>query len=779
MSFSTNISSSTSPSKPQQGYSLVSSSDLDENRIQIYSDSKINVHEEEQKVLEENLKSNDPHLEVNQKAVSKNPSCLAIAKNVLDAYPLEDQKTIGDVVEEGANDEEGGSSNEGFDPEKFYQFFTQEILSPQEHTRKKTTYNILASAEMLEQSSWTKTFIINEQVWGDLNLLYGNKEHPTTFLGQILTNNRTYSEIGKAYFNGLLARPIDDVSTLQGRQTVVQHLVANESLFKDLSVALEEFAKNESMLTGMWGKEQLMQFIKQEEYFTGTTKVKGWPRLSKALNTVTNKLNRTTLALEAKSTLDKVNSVYGLAISHLSPLMLAAFGALTLTHIMNPPGSVVGYTNSWMTSSLLTPSLGIVFALPYLIQNRVSQGLSATCAGLVGASKIQRTWKQFFVNFKYDDFLRKRLGRAVQCIKIMQKLGDLIPDEIAQHLQFYKHFKRIFNELPKVNADLADVMKNIDARTFDVDREENASNASTSYFFRRGKVLCVYRLLDRIKSLFEPAIAAVGEIDAYLTIAKLIKETSSERVKYCYPTYVTGVDKPSIELHGFWNNFIDPKTVVANTVFLGSKHDIPHMVVTGPNSGGKSTIVCKGIPLAIIMAQSLGIAPAQSMTLTTYRHIAVYMNIADSLVNKESRFQREGKQAFAHGDYIKSLSEQNAFSLAIFDEIFSGTSPEEGATWGYLTAAGFAKYSNCICVIATHFPKLTQLEKDTQGHFVNFKVSIEEDSEGKFKRDEKGKLKRTYTLERGISSQHIAREVLQEQGETSPFFIHNFINQKV
>lgn len=772
MTFSTNINSSNSSSQ-SQGYSLISSKDLDYNNTPVPQDFKTNILEEELKVCEENLKTT--HLEVKQVSSSKNPTCLAIAKYVLEAYPLEDQKTIGDVVEEGAN-EEGESSEEGFDPEKFYQFFTQEILSPQEHTRKKTTYNILASAEMLEQSSWQKKFIINEQVWGDLNLLFGNREHPTTFLGEILTTKRTYSEIGKAYFNGLLARPIDDVRLLQGRQAVVQHFATNEGLFKDLCVTLEDFAKDEPMLTGMWGKEQLMQFIKQEEYFTATTKVKGWPKLSKALNLITNKLNRNAFALEVKTTLDKVNGLYGLGISHLSPIMLLLYGSLTLTHLMNPPEKVVGYTDSWMTSSLLSPSMGIIFALPYLLKTRATQGLSSTSAGLVGALKIQRTWKQFLVNFKYDDFLRKRLGRAVQCLKIMQKLEKLIPEELTQHFQFYKHFKRIFHDLPLVNAELADVMKNIQSPTFDVEQEENAS---TSYFFRRGKVLCVYRLLDRIKALFEPAIAAVGEIDAYLTIAKLIKETTSSGVKYCYPTYVTGVDKPSIELHSFWNNFLDPNTVVKNTVFLGSKYGIPHMVVTGPNSGGKSTIVCKGIPLAIIMAQSLGIAPAQSMTLTPFSHIAVYMNIADSLVNKESRFQREGKQAFAHGDYIKSLSEQNAFSLAIFDEIFSGTSPEEGAKWGYLTAAGFAKYSNCLCVIATHFPKLTQLEKDTQGHFVNFKVSIEEESEGKFKKDEKGKLKRTYTLERGISNQHIAQEVLQEQGETSPFFIQNFLNQKV
>lgn len=437
---------------------------------------------------------------------------------------------------------------------------------------------------------------------------------------------------------------------------------------------------------------------------------------------------------------------------------------------MQPPAQTAIYTDSWMTSNLLAPSTGILFALAYLINNRMTRGITATAAGYSGFSSIPRTWKEFLIGFKYDDFLRKRLAHVAQCTKIIQELHTMVPQEMRQQLTFFKHIERVFDELPKVDAELADVIKNLNSATFDIDPQ---SSDSTSIFFRRGKMLRVYRLLDRIKTVLEPAIAAVGEIDAFLTVAKLIRESQGGRAPYCFAKYVSNALMPSIELKDFWNPFLDQQTVVTNSIGMGVDYKVPHMVVTGPNSGGKSTIL-KGIALSVILAQSLGIAPAHTMTLTPFGHLAVYMNIADSIVNKESRFQREGQQAFAHGDHIKALSEHGSFSLAIFDEIFSGTSPEEGAEWGYATAAGFARYSNCICVVATHFPKLTDLEKDTQGHFVNYKVSIEEDANGNFKVDAQGKLKRKYTLERGISLQHIAHAVLQEQGINSPFFNQNF-----
>lgn len=109
----------------------------------------------------------------------------AVSSRVLQAYPLSEQKTVGDIVASGQNsqdnavdtsqDQEEVDCGGGFNPDAFYTFFTQEIAAPQEFYKKKRSYDILSRIKTVTPS------IINQQCWDDLNLLYGNREHPTMF----------------------------------------------------------------------------------------------------------------------------------------------------------------------------------------------------------------------------------------------------------------------------------------------------------------------------------------------------------------------------------------------------------------------------------------------------------------------------------------------------------------------------------------------------------------------------------------------------------------------
>ena len=90
------------------------------------------------------------------------------------------------------------------------------------------------------------------------------------------------------------------------------------------------------------------------------------------------------------------------------------------------------------------------------------------------------------------------------------------------------------------------------------------------------------------------------------------------------------------------------------------------------------------------------------------------------------------------------------------DEIFSGTDPKVGARAGYKFAAQLGQNTNSINMIATHFPRITKLEKHKSKLFSNHKVMVEKNSDGS--------IHYFYKLVPGISDQNIAMDILVNQG---------------
>ena len=71
----------------------------------------------------------------------------------------------------------------------------------------------------------------------------------------------------------------------------------------------------------------------------------------------------------------------------------------------------------------------------------------------------------------------------------------------------------------------------------------------------------------------------------------------------------------------------------------------------------------------------------------------------------------------------------------------------------YAVAHQLGKLPNSVCLIATHYSLLTQLEAKTK-YFTNLKVSVEQVPNRP--------IKRQYQLESGIADQHIALDVARE-----------------
>jgi DNA mismatch repair protein MutS len=275
---------------------------------------------------------------------------------------------------------------------------------------------------------------------------------------------------------------------------------------------------------------------------------------------------------------------------------------------------------------------------------------------------------------------------------------------------------------------------------------------SPSLISHKGNIFASFELIKNLKANFLKNYKLIAKIDSYISITKLFKEhISNENARYCFVTYRENALKPFLKIENFWHPILNPKTVVTNNLELGISNS--KILVTGPNAAGKSTIL-KAITASTLMAQTIGIAPANVMAFTPFTILNTYLNITDTTGDK-SLFQAEMDRALKLLQSILNLKEQQ-FAFFIMDEIFTGTNPEEGSAAAYGIARKLADFDNTLYLLSTHFKDLTNLENDTNHEIINYMVSAIKKSDGSFYYP--------YDFKEGISYSKIALDLIKNEG---------------
>ncbi|MFA6263212.1 MAG: hypothetical protein WCW33_00750 [Candidatus Babeliales bacterium] len=323
-------------------------------------------------------------------------------------------------------------------------------------------------------------------------------------------------------------------------------------------------------------------------------------------------------------------------------------------------------------------------------------------------------------------------GELIKIMSTDKALSKMLVDTTAQAK----------TRSPAQEAQLKELLRLMDTSTL---------HSNPSFFSLKGRPLAAFKLMQNTKNEFAGVLQLAGKLDAYLSLAKLY--CSNPWGRYCFVDYVTNSATPYLKIDDFWHPMLNPNKVVANSIELGATSGARNAVITGPNAGGKSTAL-KSIVLAIVMAQTLGIAPARAMKLTPFVQTGAYLNIADA-IGKESLYQAEMNRAQALLNSINALK-PGEFSFVIMDEIFTGTNPEEGSAGAFGIATCLASLPQNMCLIATHYKQLTELEKAADHSFKNYKVSVVIHPDGK--------ITPTYILDAGIADQKIALQLLTNAG---------------
>ncbi len=215
--------------------------------------------------------------------------------------------------------------------------------------------------------------------------------------------------------------------------------------------------------------------------------------------------------------------------------------------------------------------------------------------------------------------------------------------------------------------------------------------------------------IDRIIAELSADCAAYAEALSadYVTCAEInlyfAKSNLGAKMRACIPELS---DDGVIDLKKARHPLIDKKKVVPVDIKLGEDYNA--LIVTGPNTGGK-TVILKTTGLLSAMAMCGLMIPASDGS-----KVSVFDNILVDIGDQQSIEQSLSTFSSHISNVVKILDAANEKSLILMDELGSGTDPVEGAALAVSIIENMvAKGSKLL--VTTHYQELKLFAIETPG----------------------------------------------------------------
>ena len=199
--------------------------------------------------------------------------------------------------------------------------------------------------------------------------------------------------------------------------------------------------------------------------------------------------------------------------------------------------------------------------------------------------------------------------------------------------------------------------------------------------------------------VWRKVVGCISLLDALLSLAVY----SNSLEESCTPQILTDFSRPVLDIRDGRHPCLDTLGIsyIPNDTLIN--HESRLMILTGPNMGGKSTLM-RQTGLLVILAQIGCNVPASEMSLSPVDRVFTRLGAEDNIIGGESTFLVELQETAA------ILSHATPHSMVLMDELGRGTATYDG------TAIAGAVVTHLLDIrartlFATHYHSLAQEER--------------------------------------------------------------------
>ena len=407
--------------------------------------------------------------------------------------------------------------------------------------------------------------------------------------------------------------------------------------------------------------------------------------------------------------------------------------------------------------SLLSPLLALI--LPFVIFKIKGIPISLTTyCSLIKKMITDNNFFKIFTNFSSMPTQQKMSGIISIFFYIFQ-----IYTNIMSCIHFYTNLHAISEFLFKFKRHLSNSIELSNKIQSSIQKYETYTPFYSDIEKHKTHMIRLYNDID-ILLPYENTFAKLTQLGIYMKLYYDIYHSEDTHNTFMYSVFLNQYDADIGALHQLVKSKKLNKCKISKSTHIKNMYYLPHIndnpiknsidlekniIITGPNASGKTTIL-KSLFINILLSQQFGYGCYSSAKVCLYDRFHSYLNIPDTS-GRDSLFQAEARRCKEILETITDNDTEKHF--CIFDEIYSGTNPNDAVLCANVYLKGMKHYKYCVdFALTTHYIQLCEnFEKDDI--ISNLKMNVEVTDTT---------INYLYQLVTGISYVHGGKHILKQ-----------------